>query len=90
MQNGSGNSYGKKALADLPIVLEQALRECGADATVGTLRAVVAARLGVALEGRDKFRFDKALLALTNAPAKQSRARRRFKVAGRRAKRGQN
>ena len=77
-------------MADLPIVLEQALRECGADATVGTLRAVVAARLGVDLEGRNNFRFDCALLALTNAPAKQPRARRRFKVAGRVAKHGQN
>ena len=80
----------KKALADLPIVLEQALRECGADTTVDTLRAVVEARLGVALEGRNRGRFDEALLALTNAPEKQPRARRRFKVAGRRAKRGQN
>ena len=90
MQSGRGSSYAKKALADLQIVLEQALRECGADATMDTLRAVVEARLGVALEGRNRSRFDEALLALTNAPEKQPRARRRFKVAGRKAKRGQN
>ena len=61
----------KIALTDLPIVLEQALRECGADVTMDTLRAVVEARLGVALEGRNKGRFDEALLALTITPEKQ-------------------
>jgi len=80
----------KKALADLPIVLEQALRECAADITMGDLRAVVAARLGVDLEGRNSFRFDCALFALTNAPPKKPQARRRFKVAPRVAKHGQN
>ena len=80
----------KKALADLPIVLEQALRECAPDTLVSTLRAGVAARLGIALDGRNSVHFDTALFPLTNCPAKQPRARRRFKVAGRRAKRGQN
>ena len=74
----------------MQIVLAQALRESAADATVGAIRAVVEARLGVALEGKNRVHFDKALLTLTNAPEKQPRARRRFKVANRRAKHGQN
>ena len=78
------------ALADLQSVLAQALRDSAADVTVRAIRAVVAARLGVALDGKNRFHFDKALLTLTNTPEKRPRARRRFKVANRRAKHGQN
>ena len=66
------------------------MRESGADATVGALRTIVEARLGVALEGKSRAHFDKALFALTNTPERKPRARRRCQVAIRRAKRGQN
>ena len=80
----------KMALADLQSVLAQAVRENAVDVTVRALREVVAARLGIALDGKNRFHFDKALLTLTNAPEKRPRAHRRFKVATRRSKRDQN
>ena len=77
----------KKSLAGLQTVLEQALRESGADVTMGALRTIVEARLGVGLQGKNSVHFDKALFALTHAPKQKPRARRRFKMANCRAKR---
>ena len=78
------------ALTDLHSVLAPALREGAADVTGRALRAVVAARLGVALEGKNRAHFDKALLALTKAPETKLRNHCCFKLANRRAKCGQS
>ena len=53
-----------------------------ADTTMGALRTNVEACLGVALDGKNRFHFDKALLTLTNTPEKRPRAHRRFKMSG--------
>ena len=64
-------------------------RECCnimAKPTIGELRAMVGREVGVTLEGKYRAPFDKALSRLTAPPPTQPRARRRFKIANKRAK----
>ena len=72
-QEASLNSRVRRALT-------QALKD-HADATVAVLRGVVGDRVGVALDGKYRAMFDKALLKRTAKPQQQRRPRKRFILA---------
>lgn len=61
--------------------LRKALQDHQATATVGELRALVGQALGLPMDGKYRWRFDKALSKLTSPPPKRHRARRRFTIA---------
>ena len=65
---------------------EEAAAAFARSATTGELRAMVGRAVGVTLEGKYRAPFDKALSKLTAPPPTQPRARRRFKIANKRAK----
>ena len=76
----------KEKLANLDTVLQRVLQDHGETTTMGELRAMVGRAVGVTLEGKYRAPFDKALSKLTAPPPTQPRARRRFKIANKRAK----
>ena len=61
--------------------LRKALRDHGETAIVGDLRAMVGQTLGLPLDGKYRWRFDRALSKLTSPPPRKCRARRRFTIA---------
>ena len=74
--------WSKLALrASLPKRIRRALvsvRDSHADSTVAAVRGVVAAKIGVPLEGKYMWVFDKVLFRLTAAPQKKRRPRKHF------------
>ena len=79
-------AWRKEKLANLDTVLQRVLQDHGETTTVGELSAMVGREVGVTLEGKYRAPFDKALSKLTAPPPTQPRARRRFKIANKRAK----
>ena len=61
--------------------VRHAFQEYGATSTIGELRVLVGRTLGLPLDGKHRWHFDKALLRLTNPPPTKRRARRRFSIA---------
>ena len=75
-------SWSKLALrASLPKRIWRALvsvRDSHVDSTVVAVRAVVASKIGVPLDGKYMWVFDKVCLTLFAAPQKNRRPRKRF------------
>lgn len=71
----------KRNLKRVEDELRKALQNHGETATVGDLRAMVAQTLGLPLDGKYRWRFDRALSKLTSPPPRKRRARRRFTIA---------
>ena len=59
----------------------KALQSHGETTLVGDLRAMVAQTLGLPLDGKHRWRFDKALFKLLRPLPRKRRARRRFTIA---------
>ena len=57
------------------------MRGSHVDSTVAAVRGVVAAKIGVPLDGKSMGVFDKVFLRLTVAPQKKRRPRERFVLA---------
>ena len=71
----------KRRLKRVEDELCKALQGNQATSAVGKLRTMVEQAVGVPLDGRYRWRFDRALVKLTSAPPKKRRARRRFTIA---------
>ena len=71
----------KQKLKRVEDELRKVFQEHQATATVGELRAMVGHAVGVPLDGKYRWRFDRALINLTSAPLKKHRPKCRFTIA---------
>ena len=77
--HSGGRKQKRKRVED---ELRKVFQEHQATATVGQLRAMVGHAVGVPLDGKYRWRFDRALIKLTSAPpTKKKQPKCRFTIA---------